>query len=1001
MKKITIAILLLGVMYTTSGQNRVSSSKNTKDNDTIQVNRLRKRNIAQTEVPPLMNQDIIHSPDVASLIRKVQYPVNYSTGVVNIQIPLYEIRCGELKLPITLAYHASGIKLSDDSGWVGLGWTIEAEPMISHVIKGYSDESSKMKCDFNVSPERTNMQRHYISLGHPDEQPDEYYYRLSEKSGMFMYALEPQHTQTSFVPFPYENLKIEWNGHFKITDDDGTIYDFGGSIDKSNRFGQNINYSDGWRASSIVSANYCDTILFTYDSNVSRYTFKQHADNVVVIDNFQRRANLRETNRYYLGESLEETCMRSPIILNTIGFTTKSYQLDDSGNLISDGYEDTYYPENTGYTQSYHLQTISFKGGLVIFSQSADKKVLEHISVYDTNMNLVKQIDFSYSPRGTYYPKYYLEQITISNGKTTNKEIYKFDYYKKYNFIQLGYKSIDYWGYYNGVIRNENESLVPEQTITAIRDIGSNFYDEEEVELTIGSPKSRESNEMFMVYGSLQKITYPTGASDEFIYEANRKLDSNTNEITQTGGLRIKEMHTITANGKSHLRTFKYGQDECGYGITPIYDSNEYYYNEKTAFYHNPQCGIASGTTLGGDYMEARQRTYYSDPIIPNTFEGGSSVMYDCVTEYHGTPADNIGKTIYTYNINPIKRDSNPWSTIKQDQHIDRLYGQLLTKSIYKNTGNGYKIIEKTENTYSSANKNFGKIHCSEVELTGAIRKSCGYYTDNEKNYSYVRTIIDIVPMLLSSSTHTIYDDGNRHMRETSTYEYNITTQIQPTKETSTCTDGTTYTTSYKYPADYSCSEPYSTMLSKNIVSPIITTIYDRGNGNHLEIQTPYNNIYKPYEKNYRYNNNGSWQTRYTYSYNIWGNKNYESKDNREHIVYLYGYNRQYIIAVIENATYNDVKLKLGETLINSIEKANQPSQSQWNQIESLRISMPDAHITTCKYQPLIGITSIKDAAGHTTSFTYDGLGRLATKKITHNGSEQMIESYNYHYITE
>lgn len=1002
MKKILFVLVLFACTQLQAGSLTIPDSSvykldTLKNNKKLTVN----NNI---ELQSLFNQKTIHTPEVSALIRNILYPVNYSTGVVNISIPLFEIQCGNLRLPIKLNYHASGVKVSENSGWVGLNWQIEAEPMISHVIKGKSDEEHSMICDFNINQIPSNQQRYYISMGNPDEQPDEYYYQICGKSGLFMYALEHYNTPTSYVTFPYENLKITWNGHFTITDDDGTLYDFNGSVDRGLRFGQSIvNTTDGWHASSIISADKCDTITFSYNSQATRCLFEQNNDNIIVIDNFQRRANPRYTSRLNSlnsGYMFEETCMKSPIILNTIGFTTKGYQLADDGTLFPDHYEDTWYYETSGYTESHHLQEIRYKGGRVVFS-SRDNQVLDNIQIYDTNGNLVRRIDFTYSSRGTYFPRYYLLGVKFSNGTSSNSEIYSFDYYNQNNFIHVGSKSIDYWGYYNGVNRGNNESLVTERTITAIRDIGSDYYQDEEVELTIGSPKSRESNEDYMIYGSLKRITYPTGASDEFTYEANRKLDSNTNEIIQVGGLRIKQIKTILSTDSTNIRTFIYGEDGCGYGITPVYDSDEYYYNEKSAFYYDPQCGITCGSSLIGNYMEARQRIYNSEPFIPITFEGGASVMYDYVTEYNGTLNNNTGKTVYTYNINYVKRDSNPWSTMQQKEYKDRLYGQLLSKSIYKATTNGYKLIEKTVNNYTTANKNFGKIYCGEVELTGAIRKSCGYYNQYESLYDYVLTSINVVPMLLSSSVHSVFDNNNNEMCETTTYEYDLTAQIHPTKETSVCTDGSTYITSYKYAADYSSTTPYSTMLANNILSPVISISYNRGNGYYLEKKTPLNSLFKIASVDIRYSNNGSWQNRYSYIYNSWGNRVQASKDNRENIVFLYGYNRQHIIAVIENSTYNEVKEILGESTLYDIESANQPSQSQWNLINNLRTSLPDAHITTYQYQPLVGVTVIIDPSGHVTKYTYDGLGRLVTKKIVHNGIEEIVEKYDYHYITE
>ena len=50
------------------------------------------------------------SPEASSMERKQSYPVDYCTGVPSITIPLYEIVAGEVTIPITLSYHASGLK---------------------------------------------------------------------------------------------------------------------------------------------------------------------------------------------------------------------------------------------------------------------------------------------------------------------------------------------------------------------------------------------------------------------------------------------------------------------------------------------------------------------------------------------------------------------------------------------------------------------------------------------------------------------------------------------------------------------------------------------------------------------------------------------------------------------------------------------------------------------------------------------------------------------------
>jgi hypothetical protein len=81
------------------------------------------------------------SPEAADVQKYVSYPVDYSTGIPNISIPLYEIKVGDIVLPITLSYHSAGLKPKEPSGRVGTGWTLNAEPSVMRSIRGMADGS--------------------------------------------------------------------------------------------------------------------------------------------------------------------------------------------------------------------------------------------------------------------------------------------------------------------------------------------------------------------------------------------------------------------------------------------------------------------------------------------------------------------------------------------------------------------------------------------------------------------------------------------------------------------------------------------------------------------------------------------------------------------------------------------------------------------------------------------------------------------------------------------
>src|SRR5258708_3370696 len=82
----------------------------------------------------------IASPTAASLGKFGDIPVSYHTGVPAIDVPIYTIQAGPLKLPIGLSYHASGLKVMEPAGWVGAGWALNAGGVITRTVQGQPDE---------------------------------------------------------------------------------------------------------------------------------------------------------------------------------------------------------------------------------------------------------------------------------------------------------------------------------------------------------------------------------------------------------------------------------------------------------------------------------------------------------------------------------------------------------------------------------------------------------------------------------------------------------------------------------------------------------------------------------------------------------------------------------------------------------------------------------------------------------------------------------------------
>ena len=961
-------------------------------------------------IQSLFKNQQIDTPAAAALKQNIVYPVSYSTGLPEIKIPLYEVRSGDITLPIYLTYHASGIKLSDASGWTGLGWNLVAEPMITRTVQGQIDDPKTMTCKFDKDAYRKYGASHAEHQANSStEEPDEYYYRLPNKQGMFMYAMESVDASRSFLPLPYNDIRIDWMGrYFRIIDDDGTIYNFNGARDVGIKSLGLL----GWKASSIVASNRKDSISFVYNSWTNRYFTKNYNDHIVVKDDSDWKVDLC-TDRADVAlvcdlPSLPDEWMQEPILVRRQNNTTSCYQVTDSLEIVPDGYIlDQSTQDVPNYTDTQPLSEIHFPQGTITFTQNNRYQRLEKMTIRDLQGDFVKEFRFNYTDSPLYITnRYYLESLVMTDKDGTPQETYRFDYYNPWLLPAPGTRAIDYWGYFNNVFHNVEETLVPWQTIEATRGhvTQAGVYYTTKMDINIGSPLSRNPDEECMKNGTLRSITYPAGVIDEFVYEAHRYRTKEA-DIKIAGGLRVKQIKTTTLKGQTKVRTFTYGRlEEDGCGTPATTNPLDYFRLVQDLYICEPIVRIplvGMGFTCGpyeGHHIRARHRTYFCSPTRTMTFEGGASVVYSYITEYNGTPENNSGKTVYEYDIRyplPLPEDMN---AMRCDKHDGWKYNNLLCKTIYRNDGGKYTPLERIRNNYI-IDKYFGKIITGEAAARNVVVESGSGYIPDEARlaYDYIQTEIPVQTKLLSSTIHIVYTDGKAVGRGIY-YEYDDPATTCPTKITETGSDGCKYVTDLIYPQDCASIYPYTEMVERNMLNLVVKKKYSR-NDQYLEIETPYNafseNVYQPESAITRRSASESGDIRCTYIYDSYGRKRQETKDGKENVVYLYGYNNQHVIACIENATYEEVAAQLGgEAEVEQIAATSYPLRK----VDSLRTSLPRARVTTYGYKPLVGVSSITDPMGLTTCYEYDDLGRLVRTYIRNGTRHETVEKQEYHY---
>lgn len=333
---------------------------------------------AQDVVPP--------SPDASALIKNINIPVDLSTGVPNIQVPLFTLPTKRgLSVPVGLNYHASGIKVREISSVVGTGWQLAAGGAITRLVRGKHDFPDKRdKC-----PESQVASTNPYTQANCDPTPDLFYFSFPGRSGRF-YLDDNANAFTQ----PYQNVLIGFqtkiftpdSGHeghtnnisfynWKITDEHGYQYIFGDSNDavEESLVDRQISgylpehYETTWYLTKIKSPDGTEIATFDYSEEIEvTQTDKVQTITRPIIDpgnsqihtNYISGINLSEKNITNITRTRHLTKITTSF--GTIDFSYAADRQDLSGGWRLD--EITMRDYLGAFVQSYELVQDYFKG---------------------------------------------------------------------------------------------------------------------------------------------------------------------------------------------------------------------------------------------------------------------------------------------------------------------------------------------------------------------------------------------------------------------------------------------------------------------------------------------------------------------------------------------------------------------------------------------------------------------------------------------------------------
>lgn len=706
------------------------------------------------------------SPQVSALGKYVDIPVGNFTGAANVSVPIYEINVGDLKFPISLSYHTSGIKVKEEASWVGLGWKLNAGGMITKIINGGDDDNDivpgtystqdpplgflhldktliedKIFDDYNqwkffgrdLFPELITrsyltgnpvlMVDKYLDATPPtgsgihqldldffkknDTEPDLYLYQIGNLSGKYMYGLDGEAHE-----IVVNDVKIEKqsNGTTILTDPNGYKYNF-----------------------SLKQFSVKSTKII-----VDRGDYPPPPNPSFPNEPISSIIDTTLTNQSYLS-GLYLTEITSPKG-EEIKFFYSSIQYSNANNpsktIKRESFDGRLTPNiDISNNPISPASANSIYEALVNSLPDPEK----HITTYIEEMNSVSEqyldsivfkggmINFKKAPRYDVENGVRLSEIEIFSTGNTRKLIKRFqlgnnDYFEAINnsntnkrlklnsIVEKGGQEINEkthsFVYDNTKLPNKNDFELPIGTSEYATGMQVVRYDDAwgyyYGKYSTEVLAKKEINESNMQMGILKQIYYPTGGHTSFKYEANNPK----------GGLRVKEVsHWESTLQNPIVKRYEYNDGRAYTEIEPI----ESDFKQKVVSLN--ATNIPYVIVNMKSFIEASSG-YVSIKGLPNSMNVG----YGKVVVYEDSIGDN-GKTEYIYN-----------TSLNLNLGLDHDFQAFLGSPYY----NYFNISAGEPNVQSyEIHKNHG---FEQVHLGNLLKKSVFNSEDlllSEESYEY------------------------------------------------------------------------------------------------------------------------------------------------------------------------------------------------------------------------------------------------------------------------
>ena len=984
----------------------------------------------------IVNEPQTPSVQASEMTKYGKQDVNLYTGELSLNIPIYTYRDDDFTIPVSLSYSYNGLKVNQQAGYVGLGWTLNFGGYITRQVRGIPDE------------ERSSMtisQDGYASV-------DLYGYNYNSYYPVSQFEAQPLYGE--FTPGKILNIFYHNSTSGKRYEVTSDIYHFN-FLGHSGTFVKDRNTG---KYNVYHTSSFDKDYTIVYDYNTESY----EGNSYVVISGYDIKTSDGYT--YHFGSCdplVQPSISRKPYDATERDITIDKNKSDSPipGTITAwalrritapNGRYVEFLYENDVKASDEPSSTINYNSSLWYYSDNEPNSIIHYTESYHSYLlpyaivvDGTTKISFSYTEKqtgeipwyrnGIYRPRPIGEQYTyplltgISDHMSNTTLSYTFNsqgspypflasvdidsvgcYSFSYKglddgyFPLLGTSAKDHWGYLNKTEKDACDSnyVAPSQLF-------------QNNGLTETLTSFRNPNFDASSLGLMTSVVYPTGGSSTFEWEAN----TYTSKVAKTAsngfvpalfqengtgpGGRIRKIVNRTRDGipidstSYNYTGLNVSGQSSGSGtllISPRY-SLSYHgtlfrgdvpigITDSCYFYSDG--GIAAYDGIPVEYSEVEQvfsdgsstRTRFTSWVngFPDEFPSRQTLLFP---RLYGANADEVYLVLNSQDRQSVTNILSPGISLQWCR------GKILSQNLYDSS---FRQLRRITNTYLPSSQRLdayeyiyvGEAAVSIYKMTNDFHQAVSVVEDSlgNKSASFSSgSSYNGIGLKLSDSSINIRGDTT-FTEYLYLWDKNESQGILSPAEDSMMVAGW-----------YSMPLEVKTTSVKNGVQALVS--HDRYTYRKVSGSDSLN--FKPVAWEKKDVESGQWYTFATYKYDKYGRMIQKTDANGISTVFVWSSEHLGPSLRIDNATVSEVSSVISGCFY-STGNTNAPTRAS-----TLKSNLPKSEVTWYKWFEYGLPEEVGDPSGRVTYYTYDMAKRLHL--VTDDGRNP-VEKYDYQTST-